>query len=95
MASTTPRPSARTRRTNAVALGALQKAIDVLDQATQIAEKLFPMDGAQRREELQKIKATDQTLYAAVKHKLDEKSSGAKKDGLASAKQQGQQPGAQ
>lgn len=68
---------------------------DVLEQATQIAEKLFPLDGAQRREELQKIKATDQTLYAAVKHKLDEKSSGAEKDGLAQSKAQSQQPGAQ
>lgn len=61
---------------------------DVLSQAEEIAQKLFPLDAAQRRTELQKIKAHDQTLYAAVKHKLEELTSGARSQGLSAAKQQ-------
>jgi hypothetical protein len=66
---------------------------DVLEQANEIAKQLFPMDGAGRRQKLQEIKAQDQTLYAAVKHKLDEMTAGAKKQGVEGAKQQGQQGG--
>ena len=64
---------------------------DVLEQAAEIAEQLFPLDGAQRRQKLQEIKAQDQTLYNAVKQALDEKTSGAKSEGVNSAKQQSQQ----
>lgn len=68
---------------------------DVLGKAQEIAQQLFPLDGAQRRAQLQQIKASDATLYAAVKSQLDQMTSGAKSTGLAQSKQQGQQPGAQ
>jgi hypothetical protein len=68
---------------------------DVLQNAQQIAQQLFPMDGAQRRTELQKIKAEDATLYAAVKDALEQLTSGAKSQGVQGAKQQAQQPGGQ
>lgn len=64
---------------------------DILDQATEIAQKLQPMEGAERRTELQKIKSQNETLWSAVKTKLKEIDDGAKKDGLDQAKQQGQQ----
>lgn len=63
---------------------------DVLDKAQQIAQQLFPMDAAGRRGKLQEIKASDQTLYAAVKSALDQMTSGAKSQGVDQAKQQGQ-----
>jgi hypothetical protein len=66
---------------------------DVLDKAQQIAQQLLPMDGAQRRAQLQQIKASDATLYAAVKAALDQATSEAKSQGLQQAKQQGQQGG--
>jgi len=66
---------------------------DVMDKATQIAQQLLPMDGAQRRQQLQQIKASDQQMYSIVKMKLEELTSGAKSQGLQSAKQQGQQGG--
>jgi hypothetical protein len=65
---------------------------DVLDKAQQIAQQLFPQDGAQRRAQLQQIKASDATLYAAVKSSLDQLTAGAKSQGVSQAKQQGQQP---
>lgn len=64
---------------------------DVLEQAAQMAEQLFPLDGAQRRAKLQEIKTQDQTLYNAVKQALEEKTSGARSQGVSSAKQQNQQ----
>lgn len=64
---------------------------DVLEQATEIAQQLFPLDGAQRRAKLQELKAQDQTLYSAVKQALKETDTGAKSNGLSAAKQQSQQ----
>ena len=64
---------------------------DVLEQAQQIAEQIYPLDGAGRREELQKIKAQDQTLWSAVKGKLEEMGSSAKSQGLQQSKQQAPQ----
>ena len=65
---------------------------DILDQAQQIAQQLFPLDGGQRRQKLQELKAQDQTLYAAVKSALDDMTSGAKSQGVQQSKQQAQQP---
>jgi hypothetical protein len=64
---------------------------DVLDKAQQIAQQLFPLDGAARRAKLQEIKAADATLYAAVKSALEQLTSGAKSQGVNQAKQQSQQ----
>lgn len=62
---------------------------DVIQQANEMAKKLFPMDGAQRRAELQKIKASgNQTLYAHVKQVLAEMGSQSKSQGLQQGKQQ-------
>jgi hypothetical protein len=66
---------------------------DALQKAQQIAQQLFPLDGAQRREKLQEIKATDQELYANVKAQLDQMTSQARSQGLNSSKQQPQQNG--
>ena len=66
---------------------------DVLDKAQQIAQQLFPMDAAGRRAQLQQIKATDQTLWGAVKAQLEQMGNSAKSQGLSQAKQQGQQGG--
>ena len=68
---------------------------DVLSKAQEIAQQLFPQDGAARRAQLQQIKASDQTLYAAVKSQLDQLTSGAKSQGVQAAQQQAQQPGGQ
>jgi hypothetical protein len=65
---------------------------DALAQAQQLAQQLFPLDGAQRRAQLQQIKATDQDLYAQVKAQLDQLGSQAKSQGLQGAKQQAAQP---
>lgn len=64
---------------------------DIVSQAEQIAQELFPLDGAQRRQRLQEIKMTDEQLYGIVKAKLQELTSGAASQGVAQAKQQ-QQP---
>jgi hypothetical protein len=61
---------------------------DALQQAQQIAQQLFPMDGAQRREQLQQIKAQDQELYAQVKSQLEQMTSQSRSQGLQGAKQQ-------
>lgn len=68
---------------------------DILQQAQQIAQQLFPLDGAGRRTELQKIKAQNETLWGAVKSQLDQMTRGAGSQGIQQAKQQGQQPGGQ
>jgi hypothetical protein len=64
---------------------------DVLEQAQQIAQQLFPLDAGQRRQQLQQLKAQDQTLYGAVKAALDDMGNQAKSQGVQQAKQQGQQ----
>jgi hypothetical protein len=64
---------------------------DALEQAQQIAQQLFPMDGSQRRAQLQQIKAQDQDLYAQVKAQLEQMTSQSKSQGLQGAKQQQQQ----
>ena len=61
---------------------------DALEQAQQIAQQLFPLDGAQRRQQLQQIKAQDQGLYATVKSQLEQMTSQARSQGLNSSKQQ-------
>lgn len=61
---------------------------DVLSQAQQIAQELFPMDAAGRRQKLQEIKQSDSTLYSAVKQALEELTSQARSQGAAQAQQQ-------
>jgi hypothetical protein len=61
---------------------------DALEKAQQIAQQLFPMDGAQRRAQLQQIKGQDQELYAQVKSQLEQMTSQSKSQGLQGAKQQ-------
>ena len=60
---------------------------DALQQAQDIAQQLFPLDGAQRRSKLQEIKATDQALYATVKSQLEQMTSQARSQGLEQSKQ--------
>jgi predicted RNA-binding Zn-ribbon protein involved in translation (DUF1610 family) len=64
---------------------------DALQQAQEIAQQLFPLDGAQRRAKLQEIKAQDQSLYASVKSQLEQMTSQARSQGLSQSKQQPQQ----
>jgi hypothetical protein len=61
---------------------------DALEKAQQLAQQLFPMDGSQRREQLQQIKGQDQELYAQVKAQLEQMTSQSKSQGLSGAKQQ-------
>lgn len=61
---------------------------DALEQAQQIAQQLFPLDGAQRRAQLQQIKSQDQDLYAQVKAQLEQMTSQSRSQGLQGAKQQ-------
>jgi Zn ribbon nucleic-acid-binding protein len=65
---------------------------DALAQAQQIAQQLFPQDGAQRRATLQQIKAQDQDLYAQVKAQLEQMTAQSRSQGLQGAKQQAAQP---
>lgn len=76
-----------------VGTGAGMSPQDILAQAQEIATQLQPMDGAQRREELQKIKAQNETLWSSVKAQLTQMDSGVKSQALQQSKQQGQQPG--
>lgn len=64
---------------------------EILAQAQEIATQLHPKDGTERRQELQKIKAQNETLWSAVKSQLEQMDQGAKSDGLKQSKQQGQQ----
>jgi hypothetical protein len=64
---------------------------DALAQAQEIAQQLFPLDGAQRRAQLQQIKAQDQDLYAQVKAQLEQMTSQSRSQGLQGAKQQAAQ----
>lgn len=64
---------------------------DALENAQKLAQQLFPLDGAQRRAQLQQIKAQDQELYAQVKSQLEQMTSQSKSQGLQGAKQQAQQ----
>ena len=66
---------------------------DVLQQAQQIAQELFPMDAAGRRQKLQEIKQSDSTLYGAVKQALEELTNQARSQGASQAQQQAGQPG--
>ena len=61
---------------------------DVIQKAQEIAQQLFPMDGAARRTQLQQIKATNETLYSQVKQELDKLTSQSKSQGLQQSKQQ-------
>lgn len=61
---------------------------DALEKAQQLAQQLFPLDGAQRRAQLQQIKGQDQELYAQVKSQLEQMTSQSKSQGLSGAKQQ-------
>ena len=61
---------------------------DALEKAQQMAQQLFPLDGAQRRSQLQQIKAQDQDLYAQVKAQLEQMTSQSRSQGLQGAKQQ-------
>jgi hypothetical protein len=61
---------------------------DALEKAQQLAQQLFPLDGAQRRAQLQQIKGQDQDLYAQVKAQLEQMTSQSKSQGLSGAKQQ-------
>ena len=63
---------------------------DVQAKAQEIAQQLFPMDGSGRRQQLQQIKAINETLYSAVKNELDKLTSQGKSQGLQGAKQQAQ-----
>jgi predicted RNA-binding Zn-ribbon protein involved in translation (DUF1610 family) len=65
---------------------------DVQSQAQEIAQEIFPLDGAGRRQRLQEIKAHDETLYAAVKVQLENLNSQARSQGVQQA-QQAQQGG--
>jgi hypothetical protein len=64
---------------------------DALAQAQEIAQQLFPLDGSQRRAQLQQIKAQDQDLYAQVKAQLEQMTSQSRSQGLEGAKQQAAQ----
>jgi len=68
---------------------------DALENAQRIAQQLFPMDGAQRRAQLQQIKGQDQDLYAQVKTQLEQMTSQSKSQGLQGAKQQASSGGQQ
>ena len=64
---------------------------DILQAAQSIAQNLQPMEGAERRQELQKIKAHNETLWSAVKTQLEQMDNGAKSQGLQQSKQNGKQ----
>lgn len=64
---------------------------DVMQQAQELAQQLFPMDGAARREKLQEIKGSDAGLYSQVKQQLQELTSQSRSQGTAQAKQQAAQ----
>lgn len=64
---------------------------DILELAKQIAQQLHPMEGSERRTELQKIKSKNETLWHATKGELDKLTQGAKSEGLQQSKQQAQQ----
>lgn len=63
---------------------------DILQQAAEIAQRLHPLDAVQRRTELQKIKAQNETLWSAVKAQLAEIDKQARRQGLEMSKQQNQ-----
>lgn len=63
---------------------------EVLAQAQEIAQQLFPKDGSERRQELQKIKAQNETLWSAVKSQLEQMDQQGKSEGLKQAKGQQQ-----
>jgi len=64
---------------------------DVLQQAQEIAQKLLPLEAGQIRTELQTIKSTNPTLYAAVKTALGELRASGKSQGNQQIKQEAAQ----
>jgi hypothetical protein len=74
--------------TNSVGSGVGMSPQDILAQAQEIAQQLYPKDGAERRTELQKIKATNETLWGAVKAALAKLTGEAKSQGVEQSKQQ-------
>lgn len=60
---------------------------DILQQASEIAQQLFPMDGSQRRAELQKIKGQNETMWSAVKGQLQQMDGQSKSQGHQANKQ--------
>lgn len=63
---------------------------EILAQAEQIAAQLQKADGPTRRQELQKIKAQNETLWSAVKARLQQADQSVQSDALKASKQQGQ-----
>lgn len=61
---------------------------DVLTQATEIAQQLQQADSGTRRSELQKIKGQSETLWSAVKAKLEELDRGVQSSALKQSKGQ-------
>ena len=78
-----------------VGSGAGSTPQDILQQADQIAQQLHPQDAPTRRAELQKIKGQNETLWAAIKGRLQQMDGQAKSQGLQQSKQQAQQGGGQ
>ncbi len=61
---------------------------DVLEKADEIAKQIYPLEGHERRAKLQEIKASDETLWGAVKASLEKMTSSAKSKGVDDSKQQ-------
>lgn len=74
-----------------VGSGAGSTPQDILAQAQELAQQLFPMDGSQRRQELQKIKGQNETLWSSVKGQLQQMDGQGKSQGLQQAKEQQKQ----
>lgn len=68
---------------------------DVLSNAQQLAQELFPLDNVQRREKLQQIKQTDLQLYSTTKSMLADMTRQARSQGAEQMKQQMNQQGGQ
>jgi hypothetical protein len=68
---------------------------DIISNAQQIAQEIFPLDNVQRRERLQQIKQQDIQLYSTVKSMLAEMTRDARSQGTQQAKQQMSQQGGQ
>lgn len=59
---------------------------DILQQAQEIAQQLQPAQGHERREQLQQIKAQNETLWSAVKTQLEQMDRGVQSNALAQSK---------
>lgn len=60
---------------------------DILQQAADLAQQLFPLDGAGRRQKLQEVRAINPTLHAATRQALDDLTSQAGTQGVQQARQ--------